>query len=120
MIESTNPSPATTFAHLDATLVLSRGIAKQGIYPRHIPLITQRKPGSVRVVDEGALADRTEPMPSGNSSSRVMRRRQLIRPSMKSLSTSSRERNQARRIRMHETPWHSLYDDLQDGEVKES
>jgi len=28
----TDPSPATTFAHLDATLVLSRNIAEQGIY----------------------------------------------------------------------------------------
>ena len=34
----TNPSPATTFAHLDATLVLSRGIAEQGIYPAVDPL----------------------------------------------------------------------------------
>ena len=29
----TDPSPATTFAHLDATVVLSRDIASQGIYP---------------------------------------------------------------------------------------
>jgi F-type H+-transporting ATPase subunit beta len=34
----TDPSPATTFAHLDATLVLSRGIAEQGIYPAVDPL----------------------------------------------------------------------------------
>jgi len=34
----TDPSPATTFAHLDATLVLSRQIAEQGIYPSVDPL----------------------------------------------------------------------------------
>ena len=34
----TDPSPATTFAHLDATVVLSRDIASQGIYPAVDPL----------------------------------------------------------------------------------
>jgi len=34
----TDPSPATTFAHLDATLVLSRQIAELGIYPSVDPL----------------------------------------------------------------------------------
>ena len=34
----TDPSPATTFAHLDATLVLSRAVAEQGIYPAVDPL----------------------------------------------------------------------------------
>jgi F-type H+-transporting ATPase subunit beta len=34
----TDPSPATTFAHLDATLVLSRQVAELGIYPAVDPL----------------------------------------------------------------------------------
>ncbi len=34
----TDPSPATTFAHLDATVVLSRNIASLGIYPAVDPL----------------------------------------------------------------------------------
>jgi F-type H+-transporting ATPase subunit beta len=34
----TDPSPATTFAHLDATVTLSRAIAEKGIYPAIDPL----------------------------------------------------------------------------------
>ena len=34
----TDPSPATTFGHLDATVVLSRDIAALGIYPAVDPL----------------------------------------------------------------------------------
>ena len=34
----TDPSPATTFAHLDATVVLSRAISELGIYPAVDPL----------------------------------------------------------------------------------
>merc|ERR1712168_625843 len=34
----TDPAPATTFAHLDANTVLSRGIAELGIYPAVDPL----------------------------------------------------------------------------------
>merc|ERR1719337_541350 len=34
----TDPSPATTFSHLDATTVLSRGIAELGFYPAVDPL----------------------------------------------------------------------------------
>ena len=36
--DHTDPAPATTFAHLDATTVLSRNIASQGIYPAVDPL----------------------------------------------------------------------------------
>ena len=34
----TDPAPATTFAHLDATTVLSRAISELGIYPAVDPL----------------------------------------------------------------------------------
>merc|ERR1712045_1000584 len=46
----TDPAPATTFAHLDATTVLSRGIAERGIYPAVDPLDstnTMLQPGIV-------------------------------------------------------------------------
>ncbi len=39
----TDPAPATTFAHLDATTVLSRAIASQGIYPAVGPLGSTRR-----------------------------------------------------------------------------
>jgi len=34
----TDPAPATTFSHLDSTIVLSRTIAEKGIYPSVDPL----------------------------------------------------------------------------------
>ena len=37
-VQATDPAPATTFAHLDATTVLDRGIASLGIYPAVDPL----------------------------------------------------------------------------------
>jgi F-type H+-transporting ATPase subunit beta len=36
----TDPAPATTYAHLDATTVLSRSISEQGIYPAVDPLVS--------------------------------------------------------------------------------
>ena len=39
----TDPSPATTFAHLDATMVLSRQVAELGIYPAVDPLASSRR-----------------------------------------------------------------------------
>ena len=48
----TDPSPATTFAHLDATLVLSRQIAELGIYPAVDPLDS-----TSRVLDPLVIGD---------------------------------------------------------------
>jgi F-type H+-transporting ATPase subunit beta len=48
----TDPAPATTFAHLDATTVLSRSIVEQGIYPAVDPLDS-----SSRILDPRIVGD---------------------------------------------------------------
>ncbi len=48
----TDPAPATTFAHLDATTVLSRSIASQGIYPAVDPLESTSRILSAEVLGE--------------------------------------------------------------------
>ena len=48
----TDPSPATTFAHLDATIVLSRQIASLGIYPAVDPLDSTSRQLDPQVVGE--------------------------------------------------------------------
>ncbi|MCB0585078.1 MAG: F0F1 ATP synthase subunit beta [Phaeodactylibacter sp.] len=48
----TDPAPATTFAHLDATTVLSRKIAAQGIYPAVDPLDS-----TSRILDPAIIGD---------------------------------------------------------------
>ena len=48
----TDPSPATTFAHLDATVVLSRDIAALGIYPAVDPLDSTSRQVDPHVVGE--------------------------------------------------------------------
>ena len=48
----TDPAPATTFAHLDATTVLSRAISSQGIYPAVDPLES-----SSRILDAEILGE---------------------------------------------------------------
>jgi F-type H+-transporting ATPase subunit beta len=48
----TDPAPATTFAHLDATTVLSRAIADLGIYPAVDPLDSTSRILSAEVVGE--------------------------------------------------------------------
>ena len=48
----TDPAPATTFAHLDATTVLSRDIASQGIYPAVDPLESTSRILTPEVVGE--------------------------------------------------------------------
>jgi len=46
----TDPAPATTFSHLDAFVVLSRGIAEKGIYPAVDPLAS-----TSRILEPGVL-----------------------------------------------------------------
>ncbi|MBQ8859076.1 MAG: F0F1 ATP synthase subunit beta [Clostridia bacterium] len=48
----TDPAPATTFAHLDATTVLSRSIASQGIYPAVDPLESTSRILSAEILGE--------------------------------------------------------------------
>lgn len=48
----TDPAPATTFAHLDATTVLSRTIVEQGIYPAVDPLESTSRILDPRIVGE--------------------------------------------------------------------
>src|SRR4029453_6544193 len=49
----TDPAPATAFAHLDATVVLSRAIAELGIYPAVDPLDS-----SSRILDQQYVGQR--------------------------------------------------------------
>ncbi len=49
----TDPAPATAFAHLDATVVLSRAISEQGIYPAVDPLDS-----SSRILDPQFVGER--------------------------------------------------------------
>lgn len=49
----TDPAPATTFAHLDATTVLSRGIAELGIYPAVDPLDS-----TSRILDKNIVGEK--------------------------------------------------------------
>jgi F-type H+-transporting ATPase subunit beta len=48
----TDPAPATSFAHLDATTVLSRSIAEKGIYPAVDPLDSTSRMLDPRVIGE--------------------------------------------------------------------
>ncbi|MGD9501093.1 MAG: F0F1 ATP synthase subunit beta [Methyloceanibacter sp.] len=48
----TDPAPATSFAHLDATTVLSRGIAEKGIYPAVDPLDSTSRMLDPRIVGD--------------------------------------------------------------------
>ena len=48
----TDPAPATTFAHLDATIALERSIAEQGLYPAVDPLASTSRILDPRVVGE--------------------------------------------------------------------
>ncbi|KAJ5456980.1 hypothetical protein N7530_012254 [Penicillium desertorum] len=60
----TDPAPATTFAHLDATTVLSRGISELGIYPAVDPLDSKSRMLDPRIIGEEhyATASRVQQM----------------------------------------------------------
>jgi len=49
----TDPAPATAFAHLDAFVVLARGIAEKGIYPAVDPLAS-----TSRILDPGVIGEK--------------------------------------------------------------
>ncbi len=50
--DTTDPAPATTFAHLDSTVVLSRALTEQGIYPAVDPLDSTSRQLDLNVVGE--------------------------------------------------------------------
>ena len=52
----TDPAPATTFAHLDATIVLERAIAELGIYPAVDPLASTSRALTPEIVGEDHYA----------------------------------------------------------------
>jgi F-type H+/Na+-transporting ATPase subunit beta len=52
----TDPAPATTFAHLDATIVLERAIAELGIYPAVDPLASTSRALAPEIVGEDHYA----------------------------------------------------------------
>ena len=54
----TDPAPATTFAHLDATTELNREIASMGIYPAVDPLTSTSRILDPRYISESSLHDR--------------------------------------------------------------
>lgn len=56
----TDPAPATTFAHLDASIVLERGIASLGIYPAVDPLAS-----SSRILDPSIIGEEHYKVASG-------------------------------------------------------
>jgi F-type H+-transporting ATPase subunit beta len=56
----TDPAPANTFAHLDATTVLSRAIVEQGIYPAVDPLDSTSRALQPGIVSEEHYATATE------------------------------------------------------------
>ena len=68
----TDPAPATTFAHLDATTELSRDIASMGIYPAVDPLTSTSRILDPRYVGAGALQHR-----GARSSSILQRNKEL-------------------------------------------
>lgn len=80
----TDPAPATTFAHLDATTELSREIASKGLYPAIDPLTS-----TSRIMDPPATWAPTTTASRPRSSRSSRRTRSCRRSSRSSVSTSS-------------------------------
>ena len=96
----TDPAPATAFAHLDATTVLSRQIAELGIYPAVDPLDSTSKILDPR---SSARSTTTSPAPSSRSSrstrtSRTSSRSSAWTSSPRTTSSSSRARAKIQRF----------------------
>jgi F-type H+-transporting ATPase subunit beta len=83
----TDPSPATTFAHLDATVVLSRDIAALGIYPAVDPLDS-----TSRQVDPNVVGDEHYTVTRAQSRARCSATRNSATSSRFSAWTNSRRK----------------------------
>ena len=86
----TDPAPATTFAHLDATTELSRDIASMGIYPAVDPLTSTSRILDPRYVAPGPLQHRGADQVRSSSATRSCRT-----SSRSSVSTSSPKRTRS-------------------------
>ena len=82
----TDPAPATTFAHLDATTVLSRPISEKGIYPAVDPLDSTSRILDPRYIGDGALRRRAR------ASRRSCRATRTCRTSSRSSASTSSPR----------------------------
>jgi F-type H+-transporting ATPase subunit beta len=86
----TDPAPATAFAHLDATTVLSRQIAELGIYPAVDPLDSTSRILDPRVVGAPALGRSSASSPSPSRSPRRLRAGPASTSSSRTRSRASR------------------------------
>ena len=86
----TDPAPATAFAHLDATVVLSRAITELGIYPAVDPLAS-----SSRILDAQYIGERHYGVASGCS---ILQRYKELRTSSPSSAWTSCPGGQDRRV----------------------
>ena len=69
----TDPAPATAFAHLDATTVLSRQLTELGIYPAVDPLASTSRILDPIILGAGALRGRRAPCSRSCSATRISR-----------------------------------------------
>ena len=69
----TDPAPATTFSHLDATTVLSRNLAAKGIYPAVDPLDSTSTMLQINIVGAEALRYSSECKANSTKIQRITR-----------------------------------------------